>query len=99
MLRAGKVVALDTTTNLLKKFAAKNLKLRLSLKTINKLPSSIKEINFSVDGDFYTFELKKIADISKIIKALNEASIEILDMETVDQDLENIFLKLTGNKV
>ena len=99
MLRAGKVVALDTTNNLLKKFAAKNLKLRLSAKGVFKLPSSIKEINFSVDDDFYTFELKKIADISKIITALNKESIEILDMETVDQDLENIFLKLTGNKV
>ena len=40
--------------------------------------------------------IKKITDIGKIISALNEASIEILDMETVDQDLENIFLKLTG---
>ena len=99
MLRAGKVVALDTTTNLLKKFAAKNLRLRLSTKKIFKIQISIKKINFSVDNDFYTFELKKIDDISKIIKALNEASIEILDMETVDQDLENIFLKLTGNKI
>ena len=99
MLRAGKVVALDTTTNLLKKFAAKNLRLRLSSKNVFKLSSIIKGINFSVDGDFYTFELKKIADISKIIAALNKASIEMLDMETVDQDLENIFLKLTGDKI
>ena len=99
MLRNGKVVALDTTTNLLKKFAAKNLRLRLSTKKIFKLPSGIKRINFSVDGDFYIFELKRITDIGKIIAALNNASIEILDMETVDQDLENIFLKLTGNKI
>lgn len=99
MLRNGEVVALDTTTNLLKKFAAKNLKLRLSTKKIFKLPSGIKRINFSVDGDFYIFELKRITDIGKIIAALNNASIEILDMETVDQDLENIFLKLTGNKI
>ena len=99
MLRNGEVVALDTTTNLLKKFAAKNLRLRLSTKKIFKLPSGIKRINFSVDGDFYIFELKRITDIGKIIAALNNASIEILDMETTDQDLENIFLKLTGNKI
>ena len=99
MLRTGKIVALDTTKNLLKKFAAKNLRLRLPSKNIFKLSSIIKGINFSVDDDFYTFELKKIADISKIIAALNKASIEILDMETVDQDLENIFLKLTGDKI
>jgi len=99
MLRTGKIVALDTTKNLLKKFAAKNLKLRLSTKKLFKLPISIKGINFTFDDEFYIFELRKITDISKIISALNEASIEILDMETVDQDLENIFLKLTGNKV
>ena len=63
------------------------------------MPISIKGINFTFDDEFYIFELRKITDISKIISALNEASIEILDMETVDQDLENIFLKLTGNKV
>ena len=96
MLRTGKIVALDTTKNLLKKFAAKNLKLRLSTKKLFKLPISIKGINFTFDDEFYIFELRKITDISKIISALNEASIEILDMETVDQDLENIFLKLTG---
>ena len=99
MLRTGKIVALDTTTNLLKKFAAKNLKLRLSTKKVFQLPSLIRDISFSVENDFYTFELKKITDISKIITALNNESIEILDMETVDQDLENIFLKLTGNKI
>jgi ABC-2 type transport system ATP-binding protein len=99
MLRAGQVVALDTTKSLLKKFAAKNLKLRLASKKLFKLPTSIKGINVLVDGEFYIFELKRVTDISKIISALNEESIEILDMETVDQDLENIFLKLTGNKV
>ena len=98
MLRTGKIVALDTTSNLLKKFAAKNLKLRLFSKKVIEVSKIIKGINFSIDGDFYTFELKKITDIGKIIEALNNSPIDILDMETVDQDLENIFLKLTGNK-
>ena len=98
MLRTGKIVALDTTSNLLKKFAAKNLKLRLFSKKAIEVSKIIKGINFSIDGDFYTFELKKITDIGKIIEALNNSPIDILDMETVDQDLENIFLKLTGNK-
>ena len=98
MLRTGKIVALDTTSNLLKKFAAKNLKLRLFSKKVIEVSKIIKGINFSIDGDFYTFELKKTTDIGKIIEALNDSPIDILDMETVDQDLENIFLKLTGNK-
>ncbi len=73
----------------------------LSLREVKALLVGIKEISikgidFTFDDEFYIFELRKITDISKIISALNEASIEILDMETVDQDLENIFLKLTG---
>jgi ABC-2 type transport system ATP-binding protein len=97
MLRAGKIVASDTTKNLLKKFSTKNLKLRLNLKN-KKLPSLIKKIPHDVADDFYTFQLKKITEISKITDALNEASIEILDLQAVDTDLENVFLKLTGSK-
>ena len=97
MLRAGKIVASDTTKNLLKKFSTKNLKLRLNLKN-KKLPSLIEKIPHDVADDFYTFQLKKITEISKITDALNEASIEILDLQAVDTDLENVFLKLTSSK-
>lgn len=97
MLRAGKIVASDTTKNLLKKFSTKNLKLRLNLKN-KKLPSLIEKIPYDVADDFYTFQLKKITEISKITDALNEASIEILDLQAVDTDLENVFLKLTSSK-
>ena len=37
MLRAGKIVALDTTKNLLKKFSTKNLMLRLNFRAEKKL--------------------------------------------------------------
>jgi len=97
MLRAGKIVASDTTKNLLKKFSTKNLKLRLNLNN-KKLPTLIERIPHDVADDFYTFQLKKITEISKITDALNEASIEILDLQAVDTDLENVFLKLTGSK-
>jgi ABC-2 type transport system ATP-binding protein len=97
MLRAGKIVASDTTKNLLKKFSTKNLKLRLNLKN-KKLPSLIEKIPHDVADDFYTFQLKKITEISKITDALNEANIEILDLQAVDTDLENVFLKLTSSK-
>ena len=42
MLRAGKVVAMDTTKNLLRKFATKNLKLKLNFKGEEKLPQKIR---------------------------------------------------------
>ncbi len=99
MLRSGKVVALDTTKNLLKEFSAKNLRLRLDMKKSKKMPTSIENIIYEVDGDLYTFKLKKISEITIIIEKLRELNIEILDMETIDSDLENVFLKLTGKKI
>jgi ABC-2 type transport system ATP-binding protein len=99
MLRSGKVVALDTTKNLLKEFSAKNLRLRLDMNKSKKMPTSIENIIYEVDGDLYTFKLKKISEITIIIEKLRELNIEILDMETIDSDLENVFLKLTGNKI
>ena len=98
MLRSGKVVASDTTKNLLKKFSSKNLKLRLDLKLNKQLPSNVKRIPHEITGNDYVFELKKIADIAKITESLNAAKIEILDLQAVDTDLENVFLKLTGKE-
>jgi len=99
MMRSGKLVALDTTKNLLKKFAAKNLKLRLNLDKKNGSSLSLAGIQYSLSDDWFTFELKKISDVASIIDKLKQKNIEILDMETVDPDLENVFLKLTRKKV
>jgi ABC-2 type transport system ATP-binding protein len=98
MLRAGKIVALDTTKNLLKKFSTKNLMLRLNFRAEKKLPKIIERFSYTeLDGAFI-FELKKITDIAEITEALKKSKVEIIDMQTVDTDLENVFLKLTGNK-
>src|SRR5210317_2645414 len=98
MVNRGKLVASDTTKNLLKKFSSKNLKLRLDLKLNKQLPSNVKRIPHEITGNDYVFELKKIADIAKITESLNAAKIEILDLQAVDTDLENVFLKLTGKE-
>jgi ABC-2 type transport system ATP-binding protein len=98
MLRAGKVVAMDTTKNLLRKFSTKNLKLRLNFKGEKKLPVNIEHIPHQIAEDFYTFQLKKITDITEITEGLKQSKIEIIDIQTVDTDLEDVFLKLTNAK-
>tara|TARA_B100000035_G_scaffold24868_2_gene19555 strand:+ start:43716 stop:44630 length:915 start_codon:yes stop_codon:yes gene_type:complete len=96
MLRAGKVVAMDTTKNLLRKFATKNLKLKLNFKGEEKLPSKIDHIPHQISEDAFIFQLKRITDISEITEALKESKVEIVDIQTVDSDLEDVFLKLTN---
>ena len=88
MLRAGKVVAMDTTKNLLRKFASKNLKLKLNFKGEEKLPQKIDHIPHQIVEDAFIFQLKRITDITEITEALKESRVEIADIQTVDSDLE-----------
>ena len=97
MLRAGKVVAMDTTKNLLRKFATKNLKLKLNFKGEEKLPLKINHIPHQIVEDAFIFQLKRITDITEITEALKESRVEIADIQTVDSDLEDVFLKLTNS--
>ncbi|QDC98509.1 ABC transporter ATP-binding protein [Candidatus Methylopumilus universalis] len=97
MMDQGKVVALDKTRNLLKRFSAKNLKLRLDLKG-KKIPINIQKLIQSKDNDFITFLLEEISEVEFIMGELKKTKIKILDMELTNSDLENVFLKLTGSK-
>jgi ABC-2 type transport system ATP-binding protein len=97
MMDQGKVVALDKTRNLLKRFSAKNLNLRLDLQD-KKIPASIQRLIQMTDQNFVTFLLKDITEVEFIISELKKSKIAILDMELKNSDLENVFLKLTGSK-
>ena len=96
MMRSGKIVALDSTKNLLKEFSLKNLKVRLQKNSIKKITTLLKETPFLQEDDWCTFKLKKVSDASNIIEKLNSLKIQILDLKLIESDLENIFLKLTS---
>ena len=97
MMDQGKVVALDKTKNLLKRFSAKNLILRLDLKG-KKIPISIQKRMKNLDHQSISFLIEEIAEVEFIISELKKSKIKILDMELTNSDLENVFLKLTGSK-
>jgi ABC-2 type transport system ATP-binding protein len=97
MMDQGKVVALDKTRNLLKRFSAKNLNLRLDLKN-KKIPVNVQKFVQSSDHSFITFLLEEIAEVEFIMSELKKSKIKILDMELTNSDLEKVFLKLTGSK-
>jgi len=96
MMKSGKIVALDSTKNLLKEFSLKNLKVRLQKNSIKKITTLLKEAPFDQEGDWCIFKLKKVSDASNIIEKLNSLKIQILDLKLIESDLENIFLKLTS---
>jgi ABC-2 type transport system ATP-binding protein len=97
MMDQGKIVALDKTKSLLKRFSAKNLNLRLDLKD-KKIPVSIQKLMKNLDHHSISFLIEEIAEVEFIISELKKSKIKILDMELTNSDLENVFLKLTGSK-
>ena len=97
MMDQGKIVALDKTKNLLKRFSAKNLNLRLDLKD-KKIPASIQKLMKNLDQHSISFLIEEITEVEFIISELKKSKIKILDMELTNSDLENVFLKLTGSK-
>jgi ABC-2 type transport system ATP-binding protein len=97
MMDQGKIVALDKTKNLLKRFSAKNLNLRLDLKD-KKIPASIQKLMRNLDHHSISFLIEEIAEVEFIISELKKSKIKMLDMELTNSDLENVFLKLTGSK-
>jgi ABC-2 type transport system ATP-binding protein len=93
MMKQGEIVALDSTANLLNKFAGKNLKLTLG---DVHLPANIQPLLKSQEQGVFTFHLKDMAQIEMVLSALTTHNIKVLDMQLNEADLEDVFLSLVG---
>ncbi len=93
MMKQGEIVALDSTANLLNKFAGK--KLRLTLGDVS-LPNNIQSLLRHQEKGIFTFALTDMAQIEFVLSALKAADIRVLDMHLSEADLEDVFLSLVG---
>ncbi len=93
MMKQGEIVALDSTANLLNKFAGK--KLRLTLGDV-ALPDHIHSLLRHQEDGIFTFALSDMAQIEFVLSALKTANIKVLDMQLNEADLEDVFLSLVG---
>ncbi len=92
MLKAGRIVALDTTANLLKRLAGHRLRLRLAGGA--RLPRRIAQPYETEPDGFIGLELKTCDEIESILAALREAGIAIEDIEIGPPDLERVFVEV-----
>jgi ABC-2 type transport system ATP-binding protein len=90
MLKQGRIVALDTTTNLLRRFSAHNLRLRLA--SGMALPSFLLPRAREHHGDQYVIELEHYQDVEDLLRSLREAGVAVDDMELGKPDLEQVFV-------
>ena len=95
MMKQGEIVALDSTSSLLNKFAGKNL--RLSLGSV-VLPEVLEPLLRNQDNGIFTFALTDSEQIEFVLSVLRAANIKVLDMQLSEADLEDVFLSLVGKQ-
>ena len=89
MLKAGKLVALDTTQNLLSSFAG--LTVRLS---VDSLPEPWRARVLRQEADTYLLSLPSYAELERLLASLRENGIAIGELSLQEADLEQVFLRI-----
>lgn len=95
MLKAGKVVALDTTAALIKRISGSQLVVRLARGT---LPDDLKPLvshpQELVSGNCYTLRINEYTEVEPILAGLRKAGAVIEDMQLQQADLEDVFIQI-----
>ena len=91
MLKAGRVVALDTTRNLLTRVAGLTVRL-----VAERVPESWQSRVTSRDGRIFTIGLERHADLESLLAALRTEGIGIDELALDETDLERVFLQIMG---
>jgi ABC-2 type transport system ATP-binding protein len=93
MLKAGRVVALDTTASLLKRFSAGALVLSLSGAP---LPAALQSrvVPGPPDDPRLHLEIGRFGEVESVLATLREAGCVIDDMEIARTDLEDVFVNV-----
>jgi ABC-2 type transport system ATP-binding protein len=92
MLKQGRIVALDTTVDLLRRFSGHTLRLRLAAGA--KLPEALRtRLTAEMDGE-YVLALQCCDELESILACLREAGCRLDDIEIDKPDLEEVFVRL-----
>jgi len=95
MLKQGKVVALDTTANLLQGVASLRLRLRLNP---SEAPVSLESRLQRQDDGSFVISLEQQSDIADVVVAIRQAGVAVEELAILEPDLEEAFLKIMGPK-
>ncbi len=95
MLKTGRVIALENTRALLKRFSGLQMRLRV---IGAELPAELAPRLMGREIDLYTLRLASPDDIAEVLAACRRAGAVIDDVEVGPADLEDVFLQLTSDK-
>ncbi len=91
MLKQGRIVTLDTTENLLRLHSGCYVGLRLG----GALPAALEPLVAQRQDDgAIRLALPDYAEVERVMAALREAGVAVLEMEIMQPDLEEIFVQI-----
>ncbi|MEW5787932.1 MAG: ABC transporter ATP-binding protein [Pseudomonadota bacterium] len=90
MLKEGRIIALDSTANLLRAGGERRLSLDL---VPPALPASLAARLTGRAGERFILDLPEFAELEGILATLREAGITVRDMSVSQADLEEVFLR------
>jgi len=93
MLKAGRVVALERTSDLLKAASSHVLRLKLD----GELPADLAS-RARVTGRIAQFSAHDAREIEGYLSAVREAGLQVEDVEITKADLEDVFLEVMAGK-
>jgi ABC-2 type transport system ATP-binding protein len=92
MLKQGKIVALDTTQNLLRRHSGCYVELRLDSE---RLPEALtSRVAQRLEGGAYRLALKDYDEVESLMAALRADHIKVHEMEVMQPDLEEVFVQV-----
>jgi ABC-2 type transport system ATP-binding protein len=91
MLKQGRVVALDTKQNLLRRHPGCYVELRLRP---DRLPESLAPLLAQRHEGGYRLALREYVDVERVIAELRANGIEIRELEVMHPDLEEVFVRI-----
>jgi len=95
MLKQGRVVALDTTRNLLAGVSGIHLKLRLEP---DRLPPALMDQAVDHAAGYRVLAIQRHAEILDVMIALRDAGVAVQEVELLQPDLEEAFVRITGRR-
>ena len=91
MLKAGKVVALDTKHNLLSRFAGITVRVRA-----DRVPAAWQPRVLREEGGLHFVALDHYADLEMLLQEMRKEGLAIRELALLEADLEDVFLKIMG---
>jgi len=93
MLKAGKVVALDTKQNLLSRFAGLTVRL-----VVERVPVAWQPRVLRQEAGIFFVGIDRYADLEPLLAALRTEGIAIGELALQETDLEQVFLRIMGGQ-